>query len=601
VFRLHAGFKTNLREGEAILAQEQVSGWLAALERAVADPADTDWDALFAGESYWRDFVALTWNIATFEGAAAIGAMLTAQASLVRPRGFAASDEPLALPENQCWFTFETDTARCRGIVQLDDGRATMVLSSALELKGYEEPTGPRRDAGVSHRAERGRETWIDRRERAARELGRGEQPYCLIVGGGQNGLALAARLKRLAVPTLVVDSLPRPGDSWRARYRSLHLHDPAYLDEFPYLPFPDHWPLYTHKDKMGDWLEIYAKAMELDFWGGTQVAAAQYDAERGEWRVEARRDGEELALRPRQLVLATGLSGAKHLPEIPGAESFAGLQCHSADHVRAEDVAGKAAVVIGSNNSAHDIAADLWEAGARVTMIQRSPTIVVRADTMKTFSDALPYADPAVPRDLADLAGAAPFRLQEHGHRAMTDSVKAIDAPFYARLEQAGFLLSHGEDGTGFLSAYARRAAGYYIDVGASDLIADGEIALAVGEVAGICEDGVEMVSGAFLPAELIVHATGYRPLHEWVGRLISPEMERKVGPCWGLGSGTRGDPGPWEGELRNMWKPTAQPGLWFQGGNLMQARFHSLHLALQLKARMEGLPTPVYAGPKG
>ncbi len=41
---------------------------------------------------------------------------------------------------------------------------------------------------------------------------------------------------------------------------------------------------------------------------------------------------------------------------------------------------------------------------------------------------------------------------------------------------------------------------------------------------------------------------------------------------------------------------KPTAQPGLWFQGGNLMQARFHSLHLALQLKARMEGLPTPVY-----
>src|SRR3569623_740976 len=224
--------------------------------------------------------------------------------------------------------------------------------------------------------------------------------------------------------------------------------------------------------------------------------------------------------------------------------------------------------------------------------MVQRSPTIVVRADTMKTFSDALPYVDPAVPRDLADLAGAAPFRLQEHGHRAMTDAVKTIDAPFYQRLKNAGFLLSHGEDGTGFLSAYARRAAGYYIDVGASDLIADGEIALATGEVAAIRPDGVEMASGAFLPAGTSVYATGYRPMHEWVGRLISPQVEAKVGRCWGLGSDTPADPGPWEGALRNMWKPTAQPGLWIQGGNLMQARIHSLQLALQLKARVEFAP---------
>ncbi len=84
------------------------------------------------------------------------------------------------------------------------------------------------------------------------------------------------------------------------------------------------------------------------------------------------------------------------------------------------------------------------------------------------------------------------------------------------------------------------------------------------------------------FLPADVIVYATGYRPILEWVSQLISPDVARKVGPCWGLGSGTEGDPGPWEGELRNMWKPTAQEGLWFQGGNLMQSRFHSLHLAL-------------------
>ena len=103
-------------------------------------------------------------------------------------------------------------------------------------------------------------------------------------------------------------------------------------------------------------------------------------------------------------------------------------------------------------------------------------------------------------------------------------------------------------------------------------------------------------MESGTFLPADIIICATGYRPMNEFVGKLISPEVEAKVGAAWGLGSGTQGDPGPWVGELRNMWKPTAQQGLWFQGGNLMQSRFHSLHVALQIKARMEGLPTPVY-----
>ncbi len=148
---------------------------------------------------------------------------------------------------------------------------------------------------------------------------------------------------------------------------------------------------------------------------------------------------------------------------------------------------------------------------------------------------------------------------------------------------------------------AYYREAGGYYVDVGGSELIISGEIPVQQGEIDQIVEDGLVMADGTHLPADIIVYATGYRPMNEWVGTLISPAVERKIGRCWGLGSGAKGDPGPWEGELRNMWKPTAQEGLWFQGGNLMQARFHSLHLTLQLKARMEGLPTPVYRAGHG
>ena len=499
--------------------------------------------------------------------------------------------------EAQGWFTFSTATARCRGHLQLREGRAFVLLTSMVELIGHEERAGPRRPDGIEHRAEKGRRTWLDRREETARTLGHSVEPCCLIVGGGQNGLMLAARLKRLGVPTLVIDALPGPGDCWRVRYRSLYLHDPIFLDHFPYLPFPDHWPLYTSKDKIADWLEIYARAMEIDFWGNTRCTAASYDEKAGEWTVKVTREGSQLTLRPKQLVLATGLSGSKYIPAISGAERFKGRQYHSADHGSGAGMQGSNCVVIGSNNSAHDICVDLWEHDANVTMVQRSPTIVVRADTMREGAKSLYYAQPGADVDLADLMGVTmPFRPRLAAEKAFTDYLRSVDAGFYERLAGSGFQLWHGEDETGFFMAYYRRAAGYYIDVGGSELIASGEIPVQHGEVAAILEDGVRMADGTFLPADVIVYATGYRPMIEWVGELISPEVARQIGPLWGLGSGTQGDPGPWEGELRNMWKPTAQRGLWFQGGNLMQSRFHSLHLALQIKARMEGVPTPVY-----
>jgi len=572
--------------------------WLTEFTAALAAPAEADWSVLFAPDCFWRDLLAFTWDIVTLEGEAAVAAMAGRQAEAIGATAFAA--EPGAVVEGAgigFWFDFETRWARGKGYARLVDGRCSTLLTAMTELRGYEEPAGARRAAGIEHRAAKGRRTWLDLREDTARTLGIEQQPYCLVVGGGQGGLALGARLKRLGVPTLIVDAHARPGDAWRNRYRSLYLHDPIWLDHFPYLPFPDHWPLYTSKDKMGDWLEIYARAMELDLWGSTTCQGATYDAEAGEWTVTLDRAGETMVVRPKQLVLATGLSGDRSIPDIPGAESFAGAQYHSADHRGDEDVAGRRCVVIGSNNSAHDIAADLWEHDAAVTMVQRSPTIVVRAATMSAMNEGNPYADPAIPTDRADLINATlPFRLRTEMDKALTRRIREIDADFYERLARSGFRLTFGEDETGFFFAYFRRAAGYYVDVGASELIADCEIAVRQGEVARIVPEGVVLADNTLLPADLIVYATGYRPMSEWIGRLISPEVEAKVGRVWGLGSGTAGDPGPWEGELRNMWKPTAQEGLWLHGGNLAQSRFHSLHLALQIKARMEGLPVAVY-----
>lgn len=503
----------------------------------------------------------------------------------------------------QAFFRFETQTARGRGVVRLRGGKCWCLLTSMLELKGHEEKAGVRRQLGVQHGALKGRKTWLEGRVEEIEELGRTRQPYCLIVGGGQGGIALGARLRRLGVPTIIVEKNKRPGDSWRNRYKSLCLHDPVWYDHMPYLPFPDHWPVFSPKDKIGDWLEAYTKIMELVYWNSTECKSARFDTSKGSWEVLVEREGEVVMLYPKQLVLATGMSGVPNVPSFPGAEAFQGVQCHSSQHRGGESWANKHCIVIGSNNSAHDICEDLWENGAaEVTMVQRTSTHVLRSETMladllSSYCEGSKYST-----DDADLLFASvPYKILHKAEIPVYKRIADTDADFYGRLKKAGFMLDFGDDGSGLFLKYLRRGSGYYIDVGASQLVINGDIKLKSGvTVKEVRPRSVVFSDGTEVDADLIVYATGYGSMNGWAAKLISQDVADKVGKCWGLGSATRKDPGPWERELRNMWKPTQQCGLWFHGGNLHQSRHYSLPLALQLKARMEGIPTPVYGLPK-
>jgi putative flavoprotein involved in K+ transport len=586
-------------------ATRQMEGFLAGLGDALADGDIDRACAMFGPECFWRDLVAFTWNIATLESADAIGAMLRENLPALSPVSFTADGAATeADGVVQGWFTFETAIARGRGHIRLKGDRCWTLLTAMMELKGHEEKRGHSREKGVQHGAFKGRDTWQDRRAREQAELGITRQPYCLIVGGGQGGIALGARLRRLEVPTLVIDRNARAGDAWRQRYKSLCLHDAVWYDHMPYMPFPDHWPIYTPKDQIGDWLEMYTRIMELNYWGSTECIGASYDEAAGEWEVRVLRDGVPLTLRPKQLVLATGMSGVPSLPDCPGRDSFAGSQHHSSAHRGGSGFEGKRCVIVGSNNSAHDIAADLWEHdAAEVTLIQRSSTLVARAETLLEISKGGVYSEAAAQAGLstetADLTVASiPYRILPRFQIPVAEHIQQIDAAFYDRLRAVGFLLDFGDDGSGLGLKYLRRGSGYYIDVGASELVANGDVKLRSGvEIVEIKPDRVVLSDGSELLADVIVYATGYGSMNGWAAKLISPEVAARVGICWGLGSETRKDPGPWEGELRNMWKPTHQPGLWFHGGNLAQSRHYSRYLALQIKARMEGIATPVYA----
>jgi len=454
---------------------------------------------------------------------------------------------------------------------------------------------------GAEHGVNRDRTTWLEDREYEAQKLGVTEQPYVLIVGGGQAGIGLAARLRQLSVPTIVIDKRARPGDQWRSRYKSLCLHDPVWYDHMPYLKFPDNWPVFSPKDKIADWLESYTKVMELNYWPGTEAKSASYNAASKEWTVNVERDGEAVVLRPKQLVLATGMSGKPNIPSFPGMDKFRGDQHHSSAHPGPDAYQGKRCVVIGSNNSAFDICGALWESGADVTMVQRSSTHIVRSATLMDIGLSALYSERAVDSGIttekADLIFASiPYRIMHQFQIPLYDQMRERDKDFYDRLERAGFDHDWGEDGSGLFMKYLRRGSGYYIDVGAADLVANGDVKLVRGQVDHLTEDAVVLADGTELPADLVVYATGYSSMNGWAADLISAEVADKVGKCWGLGSDTTKDPGPWEGEQRNMWKPTQQEALWFTGGNLHQSRHYSLFLGLQLKARQVGIPTPVY-----
>ncbi|WP_216907703.1 flavin-containing monooxygenase [Nocardia noduli] len=592
-----------VRDPAASTPQQRVDAWLAAFETALAARDADAAAALFATDSFWRDLIAFTWNITTVEGRAAITDLLHADLDATNPSGFHTTEPPT---ENDgvvtAWIGFETAAGRGAGHLRLADGGAWTLLTALRELKGFEEGTRTRRPTGVRHGADPSRVTWSEQRALEDRELGYTRQPYTLIVGGGQAGIALGARMRQLGVPALVVDAHDRPGDQWRKRYKSLCLHDPVWYDHMPYLPFPDNWPVFAPKDKIADWLEMYTTVMEVPYWSSTTCTSARYDDLAGEWTVAVEREGAAVELRPRHLVLATGMSGKPNIPDFPGMDRFMGDQHHSSAHPGPDGYAGKRAVVIGSNNSAHDICAALWETGAvSVTMVQRSSTHVVKSESLMdhVFGDLYSERaiDAGITTDKADLAFASmPYRLMPEFQRPLYRAIGERDAEFYRRLERAGFRIDWGDDDSGLFMKYLRRGSGYYIDVGAAEMVADGDITLAHGEVRELTETAVVLDDGTELPADLVVYATGYGSMNGWAADLIGQDVADKVGKCWGYGSGTTKDPGPWEGELRNMWKPTQQEGLWFHGGNLHQSRHYSLYLALQLKARYESIPTPVY-----
>ncbi len=490
------------------------------------------------------------------------------------------------------FFDFETNITRGRGCVRLQQmpnngpWKAYLFFMGIEEIIGHEEKRGITRPQGVNHGENLSRRSWhLNRAKHILYEDG--HEPEVLVIGAGQAGLTIAARLGQLEVDTLIIERNERVGDNWRKRYDFLVLHDPSHYSGLAYVPFPEHWPIYTPSRKLANWLESYAETMELNVWTGATLTSSSYDKATKKWTVHiTKSDGTQRELHPGFVVLATGHSGEPNMPKFKGAENFKGTLCHSSQHTAAKDYLGKKAVVIGSNNSGNDLSHDFAEHMVDITMVQRSATYVMSSSPGVTdilFRDI--YNEKGPPLEDCDLIFNSipnPVHLQQMA--GVTAEIADADKEILDGLEKVGFKLAWGPQEAGFLPLYFSRGGGYYLDVGASPLIAQGKIKIKQGqEIDHLEERHIVFADGSRLEADVIVCATGYQNMKTTAVRILGDTV-KDIKEVWGMDE---------EGEIKTMWRSCGfdDDRLIMMGGNLALVRYMSLRAALRIKAKTLGM----------
>ncbi|MCW2748806.1 MAG: monooxygenase, partial [Nocardioidaceae bacterium] len=577
--------------------------WLREFDFALAARDVAALERLFVADSYWRDIVSFTWDWGFVGSASEIARKLVAVADDIQPRDFRLNEKftaPMIVTRIQGevlegFLEFETRHGHGRGLIRLvrdasapSGFRGHTLLTTLREL--YNRAFIEERPEGLGIDRSDTRMNWQDLRRKRTESF-EDQDPEVLIIGGGHSGLMLAARLDEMNVDTLIVERFDRIGDNWRTRYESLALHTLTDLSHFPDMPFPRHFPDYLPKDKLGDWLEAYATSMELNYWTSTEFLKGDYDEDAERWTVTLRRpDGSIKTMHPLHVVVATGgISGTPHIPKLAGIDAFAGEVFHTEKFKSGAGYEGKNVLVVGMGTSAFDIAFDLYNHGAKVSMLQRTPTIYTTIDNASGLF--MYFKDPDRSMDEKDVIAQGEWlypllipALQEY-----TKYTAEIEKDMTDRLEAAGLRLQQGRDGTGYLETSWRAGGPYYLDVGCGEIIAQGKISIIQADTVDTYEaEGMVTKDGEHVPFDTIILSTGYLNLKEDVREYFGDDVAETVGEITGFDE---------QGEIRNAWRPTAQKGLWFMTGGLGQGRPNSVPFAVLLAAAVDGI-MPGYRG---
>ncbi|KZT61712.1 FAD/NAD(P)-binding domain-containing protein [Calocera cornea HHB12733] len=555
------------------IADDWLSQFCGSLKtNSQAEPAAISSVFVTNCDPFWKDHLALTWAQRTARSAANIDELFGKAVKLREPQGFQLiSATGMAMSPRLGWiqamFTFITNVAKCSGVVKLvpEDGawKAWTVLTKMDDIIGYE------RDLAR-----------LDLPDQVPDTLA---EVDVLILGAGQAGLQVAANLRALGLSTVVVEQGARVGDHWRGRYEALRLHLSKYYSQLAYRPWPENFPYYPSLHDIADGLEDYSRTTHLNILTSSRAVQAAYCEAAQKWSVDIMsHDGTLRTVEAGQLVFATGVNGAiPSVPYIPGKDGYKGTALHSSVYRDASEWKGKRAVVIGTASSGHDIAQDLCNAGADVTMIQRSPSMVVAIEDVQALYGRIFKAD-GPPLEIADLMWEStpiPINRTFSKMNLGSDAVRAK----HEGLRKAGFMVAETDP----MDAVYNRGGGHYLDVGASALIIDGKIKMKAGiPITAFIPAGLAFEDGTSLDADLVVFATGYnlQSMSQTARQIVGEDIGHKLKDVWGLDT---------ESHLRGMHRNSGHPRLWYAGGDLGMSRYYAKLLALQVLATEKGLLT--------
>lgn len=305
-----------------------------------------------------------------------------------------------------------------------------------------------------------------------------------VIIGAGPAGLAVGACLRKEERPFILLEKNDKVGAAWHEHYDRLHLHTDKKRSELPYLSYPESYPKYPSRLQVVNYLEQYSGHFDLKPRFNQKVVSVRF--ENGSWYTETESD----RFTSQNLVVATGYNNIPHIPSWPDMNIFEGSILHSSDYNNGEPFQGKSVLVVGFGNSGGEIAIDLHEFGADVSIAVRSPVNIIPRDIL-----GIPILAIAIP--LSKL----PPRLADY-----------LTAPIlyfiFGNLQKLG--LSNMKLGP--FEQIEKRDRIPLIDVGTVQLIRKGELTVYPG-VKRFTDREVVFTDGKQRRFDAVVLATGYRP----------------------------------------------------------------------------------------
>lgn len=531
---------------EDVDATAVVSQWLHSMNNLLTTRDLSLLPNLFIEDSWWRDFLALSWDTRTKRGLPSIEQYLVTSTSwlsnlaVIHDGGL----RPTLMNMGNIWvqagFTFSTRYGTGRGCVHLahtsdSKWKAWMVFTKLEKLLPDQSTNGLTNGHATSTSPQ------VNGHATPSPDL----DTTILIVGAGVSGLTLAAQLQHRKIPYILLDKHPRVGDSWRNRYACLKTHTPNYVDTLPFMDQPEGYSRWPGKDESADWLEGYASALGLGVRTETEVLSVVRPEEglgsEGVYRVKVRdlRSGKHEEVKCRHVVFAAGLFSEKAIvPDFPGRAIFPGEVYHSSRFRSARDVEGverKKFAIVGSGTSAHDIAKDLVDHGAaEVTLVQRTPVFNMSLKSLENGMMA-PYQMPGMRVEEADLIMLSmPVPVTRTMGVGLTQMMAAWDGEMLDKLEAKGVSIERGQGVDGFLDRLLIKASGFYVDQGANELIADEKIKWinCKGGVVDVNENGVCLADGRYLDVDVVVLATGYEKSEGIISRFFDEDVLSQIGP---------------------------------------------------------------------